>query len=108
MAMAVTQIATAGAGLSWMIVEWVYRGKPSVLGIISGAVAGLVAITPASGWVDPRGALIICLIAGVICAWAVIWLKGKMHSDDATDAFGFHWFGGFAGTSPTGWFASSS
>src|SRR3546814_3516751 len=82
MAMGVTQIATAGAGLSWMIVEWVYRGKSSVLGIISGAVAGLVAITPASGWVDPRGALIIGLIAGVICAWSVMWLKEKMHYEN--------------------------
>src|SRR3546814_94308 len=108
MAMAVTQIATAGAGLSWMIVEWVYRGKPSVLGIISGAVAGLVAITPASGWVDPRGALIIGLIAGVICAWSVMWLKEKMHYDDALDAFGVHAVGGFVGAILTGVFAVSA
>ncbi len=85
MAMAVTQIATAAAGLSWMFVEWIARGKPSVLGIISGAVAGLVAITPASGWVDPTGALAIGIAAGIICAWAVMWLKEMIGYDDALD-----------------------
>src|SRR2546430_3035047 len=69
MAMAVTQIATATAALAWMFVEWALKGKPSVLGIISGAVAGLVAITPASGFVDPRGALIIGIAAGILCYW---------------------------------------
>ena len=67
MAMAVTQIASAAAALSWLIAEWAQRGKPTVLGIISGAIAGLVAITPASGFVDPKGALFIGLIAGVVC-----------------------------------------
>ena len=75
MAMAATQIATAAAALAWMFAEWVMKGKPSVLGIISGAVAGLVAITPASGFVDPRGALIIGVAAGVICYWATTGLK---------------------------------
>jgi Amt family ammonium transporter len=108
MAMAVTQIATAGAGLAWMFVEWVCRGKPSVLGIISGAVAGLVAITPASGWVDPSGALIIGLIAGAICAWSVMWVKERLHYDDALDAFGVHAVGGFVGAILTGVFAVSA
>jgi len=105
MAMAVTQIATAGAGLAWMCAEWTLRGKPSVLGIISGAVAGLVAITPASGWVDPTGALVIGIAAGLICAWAVMWLKEKLHYDDALDAFGVHAVGGFVGAILTGVFA---
>jgi ammonium transporter, Amt family len=105
MAMAVTQIATAGAGLAWMFVEWIVRGKPSVLGIISGAVAGLVAITPASGWVDPTGALVIGIVAGLICAWAVMWLKQKLGYDDALDSFGVHAVGGFVGAILTGVFA---
>jgi ammonium transporter, Amt family len=108
MAMAVTQIATAAAALAWMFTEWVVRGKPSVLGIISGAVAGLVAITPASGWVDPTGALIIGIAAGVICAWAVMWLKGKLGYDDSLDAFGVHGVGGFVGAILTGVFAVSA
>jgi ammonium transporter, Amt family len=105
MAMAVTQIATAAAGLAWMFSEWIVRGKPSVLGIISGAVAGLVAITPASGWVDPTGALVIGIAAGVICAWAVMWLKPKLGYDDALDSFGVHAVGGFIGAILTGVFA---
>jgi Amt family ammonium transporter len=91
-----------------MFVEWVVRGKPSVLGICSGAVAGLVAITPASGWVDPTGALIIGIAAGVICAWAVIWLKEKIGYDDSLDAFGVHGIGGFVGAILTGVFAVSA
>ncbi len=108
MAMTVTQIATAGAALAWMFVEWVVRGKPSVLGISSGAVAGLVAITPASGWVDPTGGLIIGIVAGVICAWAVMWLKEKLGYDDSLDAFGVHGIGGFVGAILTGVFAVSA
>jgi Amt family ammonium transporter len=108
MAMAVTQIATAAAALGWMIAEWVTRGKPSVLGIISGAVAGLVAITPASGWVDPTGALVIGILAGVICFWAVTSLKAMMGYDDALDAFGVHGVGGFVGAILTGVFAVSA
>ena len=105
MAMAVTQIATAAAALSWMFVEWAARGKPSVLGIISGAVAGLVAITPASGFVAPGGALIIGIIAGAACYWGAVWLKNKCGYDDALDAFGVHGIGGIAGALLTGVFA---
>ncbi len=105
MAMTVTQIATAAAGLSWMFVEWIARGKPSILGIISGAVAGLVAITPASGWVDPTGGLVIGIAAGVVCAWAVMWLKEMIGYDDALDSFGVHAIGGFLGAILTGVFA---
>jgi len=105
MAMAVTQIATAAAGLSWMSVEWAVKGKPSVLGIISGAVAGLVAITPASGFVDPMGALLIGLVAGVVCWWAATSLKKMFGYDDALDAFGVHGVGGFVGAVLTGVFA---
>jgi Amt family ammonium transporter len=105
MAMAVTQIATAAAALSWMFVEWAARGKPSVLGIISGAVAGLVAITPASGFVAPGGALIIGIIAGAVCYWGSVWLKNKLGYDDALDAFGVHGIGGIAGALLTGFFA---
>src|SRR5438132_4788850 len=102
MAMAVTQIATATAALTWMFVEWAVKGKPSVLGIISGAVAGLVAITPASGFVDPRGALIIGIAAGVICYWGVTGLKNAFGYDDSLDAFGVHGVGGTVGALLTG------
>jgi Amt family ammonium transporter len=102
MAMAVTQIATATAALAWMFAEWIVKGKPSVLGIISGAVAGLVAITPASGFVDPRGALIIGVAAGVICYWAATGLKHALRYDDSLDAFGVHGVGGMVGAILTG------
>ena len=105
MAMAVTQIATAAAVLSWMIVEWMIRGKPSVLGMVSGAVAGLVAITPASGFVDPTGALIIGLAAGVVCFWGATGLKNALGYDDSLDAFGVHGVGGIVGALLTGVFA---
>ncbi len=105
MAMAVTQIATAAAGLSWMFTEWALKGKPSVLGIISGAVAGLVAITPASGFVDPMGALIIGLIAGVACYIGATSLKHALGYDDSLDAFGVHGVGGIVGAVLTGVFA---
>ena len=105
MAMAVTQIATAAAALSWMFAEWISRGKPSVLGIVSGAVAGLVAITPASGYVDPFGALIIGLIAGLVCYWGAVVLKPKLGYDDSLDVFGVHGLGGIAGALLTGVFA---
>jgi Amt family ammonium transporter len=105
MAMAVTQIAAAAAGLSWMFAEWALRGKPSVLGIISGAVAGLVAITPASGFVNATGALIIGLVAGVICFWGATALKKMMGYDDSLDAFGVHGVGGIVGAILTGVFA---
>jgi ammonium transporter, Amt family len=102
MAMAVTQIATATAALTWMFVEWGMRGKPSVLGIISGAVAGLVAITPASGFVDPRGALIIGVAAGAACYWGATGLKNSFGYDDSLDAFGVHGVGGAVGAVLTG------
>ncbi len=102
MAMAVTQIATATAALTWMFVEWAAKGKPSVLGICSGAVAGLVAITPASGFVDPRGALIIGLAAGTICYWGSTGLKHAFGYDDSLDAFGVHGVGGTVGAVLTG------
>ncbi len=108
MAMAVTQIATAGAALSWMFAEWIMRGKPSVLGILSGAIAGLVAITPASGFVDPNGAIIIGLAAGVVCFWAATHLKSLLGYDDALDAFGVHAVGGFLGAVLTGVFAKAA
>jgi ammonium transporter, Amt family len=102
MAMTVTQIATATAALAWMFAEWITRGKPSVLGIISGAVAGLVAITPASGFVDPRGALIIGVAAGIVCYWSTTGLKHAMGYDDSLDAFGVHGIGGAVGAILTG------
>jgi Amt family ammonium transporter len=108
MAMAVTQIATATAALTWMFVEWAIKGKPSVLGICSGAVAGLVAITPASGFVDPRGALIIGIAAGVFCYWGTTGLKHMFGYDDSLDAFGVHGVGGTVGALLTGVLALSA
>ncbi len=105
MAMVVTQIATATAALTWMFVEWMHRGKPSVLGIVSGAVAGLVAITPASGYVDPSGALYIGLAAGAACYWGAVVLKNAMGYDDSLDVFGVHGIGGIVGAVLTGVFA---
>lgn len=105
MAMAVTQIATAAAALAWMFAEWIVRKKPSVLGVISGAVSGLVAITPASGFVDPMGALIIGIIAGIGCFWGATTLKKMAGYDDSLDAFGVHGVGGIIGAILTGVFA---
>jgi ammonium transporter, Amt family len=105
MAMLVTQIATAVAGLSWMFVEWGMRGKPTVVGICSGAVAGLVAITPASGFVGPVGAIVIGVAAGVLCYWGATGLKSMLGYDDALDAFGIHAVGGIVGALLTGIFA---
>ncbi len=105
MAMAVTQIATAAAALGWMFAEWLIRGKPSVLGIVSGAVAGLVAITPASGFVNPTGGLVIGIAAGVVCFWSATGLKKALGYDDSLDAFGVHGVGGFLGAMLTGVFA---
>ncbi|HEB80389.1 MAG TPA: ammonium transporter [Chromatiales bacterium] len=104
MAMAVTQIATAAAALTWMFSEWLAHGKPSVLGIVSGAVAGLVAITPASGFVGPMGAIVIGFTAGLVCYLAVAKLKPAMGYDDALDAFGVHAIGGAIGAILTGVF----
>ncbi len=105
MAMTVTQIATAAAALAWMFAEWGSKGKPSVLGAASGAVAGLVAITPASGFVLPGPALIIGIAAGVICFWASTSLKHMLGYDDSLDTFGVHGIGGIVGALLTGVFA---
>src|SRR5215469_4697587 len=105
MAMLVTHTATATAGFTWMIVEWIMRGKPTVIGICSGAVAGLVAITPASGFVGPMGSFAIGIAAGIVCYWGVTGLKHMFGYDDALDAFGVHAVGGATGAILTGVFA---
>ena len=102
MAMLVTHVATGVAALSWMFAEWITKGKPSVLGIASGAVAGLVAITPAAGFVGVQGALIIGLLSGVVCYWSAVYLKHMLGYDDSLDAFGVHGVGGFLGAVLTG------
>lgn len=105
MAMTVTQIATAVAAFTWMLVEWAARGKPTVIGMCSGAVAGLVAITPASGFVGPVGSMAIGVAAGVLCYWGVTGLKRMLGVDDALDCFGVHAVGGIVGALLTGVFA---
>jgi ammonium transporter, Amt family len=105
MAMLVTHTATATAGFTWMIVEWLLKGKPTVIGICTGAVAGLVAITPASGFVGPLGAFAIGVAAGIVCYWGCTGLKSMFGYDDALDAFGVHAVGGAAGALLTGVFA---
>ena len=105
MAFAVTHIATAAAALAWMFAEWISHGKPSVLGIISGAVAGLVAITPASGFVLPGGAIAIGVAAGVLCFLSATKLKALIGYDDSLDTFGVHGIGGIVGALLTGWFS---
>jgi Amt family ammonium transporter len=106
MAMLATQLATGAAALGWMFTEWVTKGKPSVLGIASGAVAGLVAITPASGYVGPSGAVVIGAAAGVVCYFAATSLKHAFRYDDSLDAFGVHGVGGILGALLTGVFFS--
>ena len=108
MAMLVTQVATAMAALTWMVVEWIKHGKPSVLGIVTGAVGGLVAITPASGSVGPLGALAIGFASGLLCFWGATSLKQKLGYDDSLDAFGVHGIGGIVGALLTGVFAAES
>jgi Amt family ammonium transporter len=108
MAMAATQIATAAASLGWMFIEWIIAKKPSVLGMISGAVAGLVAITPASGFVNPQGALIIGFTAGIVCYVSAVWVKKMFGYDDALDAWGVHGVGGALGAMMTGMLASNA
>ena len=108
MAMAVTQIATAAAALAWMFSEWLAHGKPSALGIASGAVAGLVAITPASGFVGPMGAIAIGLVAGIGCYFAATKIKRALRYDDALDAFGVHAIGGIIGALLTGVFVAEN
>jgi Amt family ammonium transporter len=105
MAMLVTQIAAAAAVLSWTVAEWITKGKPSVLGAISGAVAGLVAITPAAGFVLPGSALLIGLLSGAVCFWAATALKHMLGYDDSLDAFGVHGVGGIVGALLTGFLA---
>ena len=108
MAMLVTQIATATATLAWMLAEWIKHGKPSILGAVTGAVAGLFAITPASGSVGPMGAIAIGFLSGVICFWSATTLKRALGFDDSLDAFGVHGVGGIVGALLTGIFASES
>jgi Amt family ammonium transporter len=101
-----TLLATAAATMSWMIFEWMLKGKPSMLGAASGSVAGLVAITPACGFVGPMGGIIIGLLAGVVCLWGVNGLKRMLGADDALDVFGVHAVGGILGSILTGVFVS--
>lgn len=105
MAMAVTQVAAAVAGLTWMIVEWLHHKKPTLLGIVSGAICGLVAITPASGFVGPMGALFIGIAAGLVCYWGAAILKPRLGYDDSLDVFTIHGLGGIVGAILTGVFA---
>lgn len=105
MAMLTTQLAAAAAGLSWVAIEWLHHGKPTALGIISGAVGGLVAITPAAGFVLPGSAIVIGLLAGVVCYISATILKRKLGYDDSLDAFGVHGMGGILGALLTGLFA---
>ncbi len=101
-----TILATAAAGLSWMTAEWLLRGKPSMLGVASGIVAGLVAVTPAAGLVGPMGAIVLGAISGVICLWGVSGLKKMLGYDDTLDVFGIHGLGGIIGAIGTGIFVS--
>ncbi|MCY3772433.1 MAG: ammonium transporter, partial [Gemmatimonadetes bacterium] len=105
LAMLVTQASAASGALTWMLYEWWVLKKPSVVGLMSGAVAGLVAITPAAGFVSPAGALAIGIIAGFSCCWACAWLKYSLGYDDALDVFGIHGVGGLLGAVLTGVFA---
>jgi ammonium transporter len=105
-ALTASQIAAAAAALSWMMAEWVHKGKPTALGLASGLVAGLVAVTPASGFVPPLGALVVGLLAGVVC-YTMVCLKPLFKYDDSLDAFGVHGIGGFLGAILTGVFASA-
>jgi Amt family ammonium transporter len=97
-----TQFATAAAVLGWMFAEWVVRGKPTMLGAASGAVAGLVAITPACGFIGPIGSIVLGLLAGIVCFWAVTGLKSAFGYDDSLDVFGVHGVGGIIGAIGTG------
>src|SRR4029450_9856643 len=105
-AMLNTHISAAVAALVWMSVEWASRGKPSVLGILSGAVAGLGTITPAAGYVEPGAAMVIGFAAGLICYWASVVVKTKLGYDDSLDVFGVHGVGGILGTILAGVFAT--
>jgi hypothetical protein len=106
-ALTASQVAAAAAALSWMVAEWIHKGKPTALGLASGLVAGLVAVTPASGFVHPLAALVIGLLAGVVC-YTMVCLKPFFKYDDSLDAFGVHGIGGFLGAVLTGVFASAA
>jgi ammonium transporter, Amt family len=108
LALANTILATAAAAMSWMFTEWMLRGKPSLLGVASGVVAGLVAVTPAAGFVGPMGAIVLGLVAGVLCFWGVTGLKKMLGVDDSLDVFGVHGVGGIVGAIGTGIFAAPS
>ncbi|WP_411880752.1 ammonium transporter [Polaromonas sp. YR568] len=108
LAMAVTHIAAAAGALSWMAAEWAVRGRPSLLGLCSGLVAGLVAITPAAGFVSPRAALVFGVAAGLACYWGATGLKRLLNADDSLDVFGVHGVGGIVGSLLTGVFASKT
>ena len=97
-----TFVATAAAALSWLFVEWGAKGKPSLLGMVTGAVAGLVAVTPASGWAGPMGSVVLGLAVSPICFFCVSALKNKLGYDDALDVFGVHCVGGIVGALATG------
>ncbi|MFN9901715.1 MAG: ammonium transporter, partial [bacterium] len=105
MALAVTHFSAAAGGMAWMLFEWRKQGKPSIMGMISGAIAGLVAITPASGFVNPGFALIIGATGGLVCYWAIYGMKEALRYDDALDAFGIHGVAGIWGAILTGIFA---
>jgi len=106
LAMVNTVVATATAAFSWMLAEWLLKGKPSMLGLASGAVAGLVAVTPACGFIGPMGAIVLGLLAGVVCFWGVTGLKKLLGIDDSLDVFGIHGVGGILGALGTGVLAS--
>jgi Amt family ammonium transporter len=97
-----TFVATAAAGFAWMLAEWGGKGKPSLLGLVSGAVAGLVAVTPASGFAGPMGSLVLGLIAGLVCYWFCTTIKNAFRYDDSLDVFGVHCIGGIIGAIATG------
>ncbi|MDG2285751.1 MAG: ammonium transporter, partial [Alphaproteobacteria bacterium] len=94
----VTHISAAVASLVWALIEWIKFGKPSVIGIVTGTIAGLAAITPASGYVGPIGAVVIGLLAGIVCQWFTTWIKIKLRIDDSLDVFAVHGVGGILGT----------
>ncbi|MCE1236268.1 MAG: ammonium transporter [Hyphomicrobiales bacterium] len=103
-----THLSACAGAIAWTALEWLHRGKPSVLGMISGAIAGLGMITPASGYVEPWAGLVIGLVGGLLCYWFCTWLKLKLAYDDSLDVFGVHGVGGLVGTTLVGVFASSS
>ena len=103
-----TIVATAAAALAWMFAEWVLNKKPSMLGVVSGAIAGLVAVTPAAGLVGPMGAIVLGFIAGIACLWGVIGLKKSLGYDETLDVFGIHGIGGIVGAIGTGIFVDAS